>query len=210
MFLIFCFNPLFAQNEYFNSNANNSRFEIGLLGGVNVSTFNLEKIENNNDLKMRSGFSGGILLRYVFDENFSVEPAAIYSMMGGKIYSASGDHVYKYNWINIPLIVNMTFPMHDIIRPRLFMGPELGIILDADEEVTAAGGNSISIDVKNKIKKPNFCMVFGAGIDYALGTNNLEIEFRYNVGLNDINDGFMNNKVYTRNFSVMAGYSISL
>lgn len=159
---------------------------------------------------MRSGFSGGMFFRYVFDENFSIQPAAIYTVMGGEINSADEKHLYKYQCLNIPLIINMTFPMHDVIKPRLFMGPEFGIIIDANEEVTSKGNQNMDINIKNKFNKPNFCMVFGAGIDYALGTNNLEIDFRYNIGLNDINNGFTNNKTYSRNFSVMAGYSISL
>lgn len=199
-----------AQTVFDYPDKKSSDVVLGVQGGIDISTFYFDKNNENQEIKMRSGFSGGMFFRYVFDENFSIQPAAIYTVMGGEINSADEKHLYKYQCLNIPLIINMTFPMHDVIKPRLFMGPEFGIIIDANEEVTSKGNQNMDINIKNKFNKPNFCMVFGAGIDYALGTNNLEIDFRYNIGLNDINNGFTNNKTYSRNFSVMAGYSISL
>jgi len=199
-----------AQIDYDDLNKTTSTIEFGVLGGVDISTFYVEKNNTNEEVKMRSGFSGGMFFRYVFDDNFSIQPAAIFTMMGGEINTSAEKHIYKYNCLNIPIIVNMTFPMHDVIKPRLFMGPEFGIIMDADEEVSHGDGGRMQNNIKNKFNKPNFCMVFGAGVDYAVGRDNLIIDFRYNIGLNDINNGFSNNKVYSRNFSVMAGYSISL
>lgn len=200
----------FGQSGLYDYPEFNSKLEVGFLGGVSIATFNLDKNSPDSEIKMRTGFSGGVLLRYVFDENFSVQPAVLYSMMGSQLNSSTERHEYKYNYINIPVIVNVTFPMHDVIKPRLFMGPELGIVLDANEEITLPDKRVVKSDIKNKVKKPNFSMVFGAGIDYALGNNNITVDFRYNIGINDINDGFLTSKVYSRNFTIMTGYSIAI
>jgi hypothetical protein len=199
-----------AQFDFSVYGRSDNGFELGVLGGVGVSSVNLENKIESEEIKMTTGFSGGVFLRYVFDENFSVQPAAIYSNMGGEISSSAKKHVYKCDYINIPVVLNMTFPMHPVIKPRIFMGPEFGIVLKANDEVEESGINRSEANIKSRIKKPNFCMVFGAGIDYAVGTNNVVLDFRYHVGLNDINDGFTYTKVFTRNFSFMAGYSISI
>src|SRR4029077_2049019 len=108
----------------------------------------------------------------------AVQPELFFSGQGGK----DGGEVVRLGYLNIPLLLQYMAGNGF----RLQTGPQLGILLKAEDEV-----DNVTINIKDNLKAVDFSWAFGAS--YKFPNCGMGVDARYNLGISNISDGGPNN-----------------
>jgi outer membrane protein W len=156
----------------------------------------------NNSI--RYGGTGGAFMRYTLTDIFAVQPEVLFAMKGAN-YEAEGlKSQEKINYIEIPLLVRATMPNESKIKPSIFLGPAIGILLS--NKIT----NGEEIDIKDATKSSEIGVIAGAGVEYMLEKGCVLVDARYEMGLSSImkkREGEQR-EVKDRVISIMVGYGM--
>lgn len=164
------------------------------------------------DTQIRTGFGGGAFITYAINDNFAIQPELLYVMKGAKqTYTdpilGDVDGVLKFDYLELPILVQALIPTSGNFKPTVFAGPSVGFLLSAKAKAEAMG-YSAEVDVKDMTKSVDFGLAFGAGVGYQL-TNGGTITFdaRYGLGLTSVDDSGADANIKNGVISIMAGYS---
>ena len=207
-----------------------AQIRYGVTSGVNFSGF----IGNDaRNMTHRTGFSAGAFLEYPITEYFSFIPQLLYSVKGAnspaqmtlfttakKIRggtpnvspgSGSVDFGYdvdeKYEYLDIPLLLNYSLKFNNTKRVMVFLGPSAGILLRAQYLGKSATSGSV-VDAKQSIpdqKKLDLGFVFGTGFGFEVLKHEAAVSFRYGFGFSPIDDSANAYDIKNNYYSVMAG-----
>lgn len=178
---------------------------FGVKGGLNMANITGDGIKNNS---MKMGMVGGVSISYALTEIFAIRPELLYSMKGAKW--GANDEELALNYFEIPLLFAVNLPTEGSVKPALYAGPALGILMSA----TCDG-----VDEKESWKSTDIGIIAGASLGYAMEKGMLSVEFRYEVSMST-NDNFDNAKLIEEGFpespgiknsvmSVFVGYGFS-
>ncbi len=203
-----------------------SQINLGVLGGLNLSD---AKIEDNTGSEFetsgQTGFVGGLLLEKSFTENIRLGVNVLYMRHGVKVKTIEDlEFDVRASYIEVPLYLKWSFGSE--VRPHLFIGPNIGFLLNSDVEVELAGVNFTG-DFSTVLKNLNFSLIVGAGVDIPIARGNLFIQASYLHSFYDIMKGGVielkagetlrqeattdeGDKIFTRGFQFMAGYTFPL
>ncbi len=195
---LFVASPLFAEGMMF-----------GIKGGINLANITGDDAE---DTTMKMGGVGGVFMCYNITEIFAIQPEVLFSMKGAKYDITILDETYeatmKLNYIEIPVLFKVNLPTEGKMKPSLYAGPALGILMSANAEV-----EDVSEDIKDDMKGTDIGLLAGAGIGYQMENGSLlSFEVRYEVGMTSIADtGDSDVDVDVKNsvISVMVGYGFA-
>ena len=112
---------------------------------------------------------------------------------------------FKTDYIQIPILAKFNLSTKNNVKPNIFIGPALGINLNAKYEMEVVG-QTIEGDMKDfgmDIKSTDFGLVFGAGVNFG----KISVDARYNLGLSDIPDTEEDVDIKNSVISIMLGYS---
>jgi len=148
---------------------------FGLKGGVNIASLN---VENGVDFNSRASFYIGGLAHIHVSPHFAVQPELYYSGQGGK----DGGETVRLGYLNIPVLLQYMAGNGF----RLQTGPQLGILLKAEDEL-----DNVTVNIKDNLKTVDFSWAFGAS--YQFPGSGLGVDARYNLGISNISEGGPNN-----------------
>lgn len=188
----------------------------GIKAGINLANIYGDDVDESD---MLLGFGGGVFMEYSFTPQFAVQPEVLFMMKGATTTEVedeeSIDIDWKFNYIEIPVLLKFKPAMEGNFKPNVFAGPAVGLLLSADAEPD--GGESE--DVKDFFKSMDFGITFGAGFMYMMQNGSgITFDIRYTLGMMKIGDG---EEMYaaemsdtnedpdlkTNNISFMVGYS---
>jgi len=153
----------------------------------------------NSIAKYKLGFAFGGFVSYGLVSQFAIEPEVLFTMKGWELEDISK---VKLNYVEIPVLLKFYVPSQSNIKPNLFVGPALGMLLSArvDDD-----------DIKYLFNTTDFGVVLGGGIDFTAGRGKLTLEARSTIGLTTIesDDEYWAGKSVSKNiaFTVMLGYT---
>ena len=186
--MVFMISPLWAENLMF-----------GVEGGLSLANLKGGDVYNNS---IKYGATGGVFGRYTLTEIFTVQPEVLFAMKGAK-YEAEGiKSQQEINYIEIPVLVRATMPNEGKLKPSLFAGPAIGILLS--NKIT----NGEEIDIKNASNGSDFGLVFGAGVEYMLEKGCVLLDARYELGLTSTLKEAEDKEVKNSVISIMIGYGM--
>ena len=162
---IFVASPLFAEGMTF-----------GVKGGLNLANVIGDDVKESS---MKIGAVGGVFMCYDITEIFALQPELLFTMKGAKDDSAGVELSWKVNYIEIPVLFRVNLPTEGKIKPMLYAGPALGILMSAKEE---------DEDVKDFMKTVDIGVLAGAGVAYQLEKGSISFEARYEVGMTTVMD----------------------
>lgn len=172
----------------FTANAqDNTAPMFGIKGGLNVSNHGGEDATDMH--KWKTGAVFGVFMTYAFSPQFSIQPEVLYSMKGYKWedteigYKETG----KTNYIEIPVLFKYNVPTEGTMSPSLFVGPAIAFLTKAEIDWEEDGETGTE-DIKDFIKSSDFSVVFGAGVDFAMGEGTVTFDARYTLGLTNLDD----------------------
>lgn len=187
-----------------------AQIQFGLKAGVNISNFNGS---DAGDLDSRTGFLGGAFFAYDFNDMFSIQPEAFYSMKGAKqTFTDLGETItgtFKLDYIEIPVLIKLNIPLKggSTVKPSIFAGPALGIKVASTVEVES-GGQSASSDVEN-VSSTDFGFVFGGALGFDVSGHELGFDVRYNLGLTSVFDSALEADVKNSVISIAAYFGFN-
>ncbi len=173
---------------------------IGIKGGVNFA--NVGGADAAPNSKTLIGFAAGGYLEISLPVLFTIQPEVLYSQKGFIAdENISGTNVKvtgSLNYLEIPVLVKFSLPV-PVVKPSLYAGPAMGILLSAKAKAEASGQSS-ETDIKDQITSTDWGLVVGASANIAIIT----VDIRYTLGLATI-DKTSTTKAYNRVFSLMVG-----
>ncbi len=188
-----------------------AQMQIGPRAGLNIANLAGDDADFlGESLDSRTGFNGGIFFMYQFSDLFAIQPEAYYTMKGATLSINSVDLTISLDYIEVPVLLKLVIPVKGSnIRPSIFAGPSVGFNTTAKVKVEA-DGESEEEDIKEDVKSTDFGLVFGGGIGFMVGKNELGFDIRYILGLSSIDDS--SDEVDLKNtafsFNVYFGFSL--
>jgi hypothetical protein len=187
-----------------------AQMQIGPKAGLNISDLSGDDISNTDS---KTGFSGGVFFMYQFNKMFAVQPEAYYTMKGAKSKGTIEGYDYTATWsldyIEIPVLLKLLIPIEGAsINPAIFAGPSVGFNTTHKIKVEV-GGQSSEQDITD-ITSTDFGLVFGGGLGFPVGTNELGFDVRYILGLSTIDDSADKADVKNGVISINAYFGFSL
>jgi hypothetical protein len=188
--MLFSVAPLHAEGMLF-----------GVKGGLNMASFIGDDAEGTS---MKMGGVGGAFLCYNINEIFAIQPEILFSMKGASFDTLSTSVSWSLNYIEIPFLFKVNLPTEGKMKPSLYAGPALGILMSAKYE---------DLDIKDDIKSTDIGILAGAAIGYQMENGSLlSLELRYEVGMTSFDKAvapateadIMNSAI-----SVMVGYGFA-
>jgi hypothetical protein len=163
-----------------------NKSSFGIKGGLNLANMTIEGSDDNN---LKVGFHVGASVKVPLNEQFSLQPEALFSTKGVKatydndflgIDLVNGETSINLNYVDIPvyLVYNLSedFNFH--------LGPYVGFLLSANVDTQTEVLNAININDseeldKDRFKNTDFGISGGLGFEF----DNFEFGFNYNIGL---------------------------
>jgi hypothetical protein len=122
---------------------------------------NMYNIHNDNgtEYDQRTGYNFGLLAHIHRNNQWAFQPELVYSAQGAKDYDLG--------YVNIPVLIQYMFDNGF----RIQAGPQIGFLVSADN--------------KDDLNPIDFALSIGAS--YVVPSTGFGIDFRYNLGLTNIN-----------------------
>lgn len=161
--------------------------KIGIKGSLGLNQFNRSTDLVGSSRKNRIGFSAGLTGAIPIGSQFSLHGELLYSQKGQKnviVIPGQPTICTNLDYIELPVLVQMTSPASEAVRPLIFAGGYAAFLLSAKE----VGPDDQSTDIKDRYKKTDFGIVFGAGLQINFSKKiHLILDGRYSSGLQNIN-----------------------
>jgi hypothetical protein len=174
-----------------------AQVQFGVKAGGNFAT------QTGSDAgESRTLFSGnaGVFLKLPVQRGVSVQPELVYSGQGARYDVNRVTSSYHANYLNIPILLKFTHGSGAYLET----GPQFGFLTSASVH---EGGNSTND--KDSYHSSDFAWVFGVG--YKIPQSPVGIDFRYNVGLSNVQDrDFTGNDGSIRNDVLQLGLTYVL
>lgn len=168
--------------------------EFGIVAGANLA--NISATGGSGDIT--TGLVAGVSARWRLAGPWSIQPELLYSQKGSKDSFddpdfGPGSFKLRLDYIEAPIHVRYDIPARSTVKPFLLAGPYLGYRLGCDAKSEGVGidcdGGSIdigggqTIDVDLGLKRFDYGLSAGGGIDFPLGGRTAMIGARYGLGL---------------------------
>jgi len=169
-----------------------AQMQLGLKAGVNFSTLIGDDAEGAESL---TGFTGGIFFMYQFNKMFAIQPEVYYTMKGATdqetLAGETIEATLSLDYIEVPILFKLLIPIENSsIAPSLFVGPSIGFNMTAKAKLEYQG-ESYEEDIED-VNPTDIGLVFGAGLGFPVGQNELGFDFRYILGLSSVDDSAEN------------------
>lgn len=185
---------LFSLSSSFSLAQNTS---IGIKGGLNLADL---AYENDQETQLKPGLLIGGFVTYSTDSGFGFGAELNYAMRGTVL---NNDRNLNLNYLELPLYVKYFFGQPgEKLRPKVMVGPSVGLLLAADAEGT---------DVSDNFETTDVGIMLAGGFNYSLGGGKwLNADLRYTYGITNINAIESGQSVFNRNLALTLGISFPL
>ncbi len=168
---------------------------FGPVIGANFAT-----ISDVDGSEFNTGFMGGAQLTYSDVNNWGIGGAILYSREGVDVQVGNVEGATNLTYVRIPVKGYWFFRTNeDRFRPKLFVGPSIGILVDSDAKF-----NNVEVDIKDTYNTLDLGLTAGLGFNARISESGTWFNFDagYTHGLLDVAD---NTDSKNRNLSVTAG-----
>jgi len=190
---------------FFSSDSILAEFNLGLKTGLNISKL-AGDVKPQYDIKGASKmtFAVGIFESLEYTDYFHIQLELLLVRKGAK--SDEGDPFQgRVNLIyaEIPVLFKLNPLPKKKYSPALFAGAAADLLHSA-KLIPDSPYKDVEID--DWVKKLDYCIVFGIGVDTDLGLGTLMVDGRYSIGMTNINDTDYDWDIKNRVFSVFVGF----
>ena len=170
----------------------------------------------------KTGFTGGLVLLYEFNDQLAIQPELLYSQRGVQSNLYEGfilvDVTASFNYVELPILLRYQVPLKGKFKPYVFAGPSISYSLSSELELSASI-LSASVDIGNLTHVSDFGLVAGGGFGYEVGSGVLTLDARVYYGFTNVlltGDFEINGSIHTieeddfktYSFVFMLGYII--
>ncbi|MFH1039258.1 MAG: outer membrane beta-barrel protein [PVC group bacterium] len=138
---------------------------------------------SSGDWDGRTGFTGGVFLRWLLSESFTVQPELLYTMKGAEYsedYRGSRLEItLKMDYLELPVLAKYVFPVGWSVKPHVFAGPSVGIKIGDDLKARYQGQSTAIPESVADLSDFEFGLVAGGGFDIPLDSGLINLDIRY-------------------------------
>jgi hypothetical protein len=167
-----------------------AQMQIGVKAGLNIANQGGDDADNlfETSLDSRTGFNGGLFFMYQFNNLLAIQPEAYYTMKGAATNLTGTDITLKLDYVEIPVLFKVVIPTEGMnLKPSLFVGPAIAFNTSAKIKGEYQG-QSAEVDIDTLVKSTDFSLIFGGGLGFMIGNNELGVDIRYELGLTSWDD----------------------
>lgn len=194
------------KNEKSPKKPQESNFSIGVKGGIQTSAFS-----RFAPINTRVGWNAGLTMTYSAWEHWGLGGDILYTRTGGyySVVRPTGDtrHTVHTDYVRfVPKVTYFFMDLDDIIRPKLFVGPNLGVL-------TMARDKDRNMGLYNEYHPVEIGITAGTGFNLRLARAIwLNVDVEYLIGLNKINkvNTYNPNNLRTNSLSGSVGVAFGL
>lgn len=157
----------------FNSNAQQDK-SFGAKAGVNIAQINAKAGNMSDSFDNLVGFHFGLFGEFKLANQFTIQPEALFSRLGGTFNEDGTTGDIKLNYISVPIM----FKYYPSEQFSLEAGPQIGFLASS----TISSG-ALSVDAESLFNTIDFGLAIGANYDF---TDKVFVNARYNLGLSNI------------------------
>jgi hypothetical protein len=184
--------------------------QLGLKAGVNFANVVGDDVDG---VDSKTGFAGGLFFMYQFNKLFAIQPEAYYTMKGATdeeaILGETATLTISLDYIEVPILFKVIIPIENSpIRPSVFVGPYVAFNTTAKQKLEYMG-ESQEADIED-VASTDFGLVFGAGLGFPVGTNEVGVDFRYGLGLTSLDDSGEDLDIKNSVFNINAYFGFNL
>ncbi|MEM6287675.1 MAG: porin family protein [Bacteroidota bacterium] len=144
---------------------------FGLKGGLNTAFFSGGDADGTG---ARLGGVGGAFVRYDATPSLGLQVEALYSQEGAQEEAVGDEGTYRFDYIDIPILVRYAIPVSQFADAGVYAGPSIGIPIR--EEFEFEDGEVVD-------EALNTDLGITVGADYWSGP--IGVDLRYTAGLTD-------------------------
>jgi len=149
----------------------------------------------------KNGFEAGAFVRVKIKKLY-LQPEFYYSIKGGILDSTSFNKKIQLNTLDVPVLLGINVIGKDAFNFRICAGPVASFIVNKKIKLN---GSKLPDDVVDKsIKDAIWGVQLGAGFDILMFT----LDFRYEIGFNDISSNDSGIEFKSNTFHVSLGWKI--
>ncbi len=178
--------------------------DFKIMGGFNLSKYNVSGDKDGLEWDYKSGFAGGIGFERNLNPLMLLEFNVLYFQKGSKAKSAEEGSQWKYNLsvVSVPLLFRSKL-LYDS-SPYAVAGVEFSFITSHE----LVSGDQEPVDLKDRTQSFDFGVVIGGGFELKLQERLfLFIEGRYHLGIrNIVNDPLESQSRKTNAFLIFLGF----
>lgn len=146
---------------------------------------NFSKISDVDDSEFNTGLAAGGQLIYSNVNNWGIGGAVLYSREGVDLQSGKVEASTNLTYLRIPIKGYWFFRKNeDTFRPKIFLGPSFGFLLDSDFKV-----NGDEVDIEDGYNKFDLGLMAGLGFNARIAEGIwFNFDAGYTYGLLDVSD----------------------
>ncbi|GAB4051773.1 hypothetical protein GCM10028810_51160 [Spirosoma litoris] len=170
-------------------------------------------------MKFTPGLSAGAFVMYSSLNHFGISADFLYSQRGTSYNDNTKKFIQRVNYLEIPVVARYFLTLSGNFRPNLFVGPSLGIKLNAKRlKGDYLQGTGPVLNGENSEAFNNLDLGATGGIQLNWGTGNRQhflIDARYTLGLSDVQGTLPNywnrrSSLQNSTFTIALGYSFGV
>jgi hypothetical protein len=165
--------------------------------------FATESGDNSSYINSSTKFGIGGFVTYGLADPFALQGEVLYNRKGCSIPPPGADPTVTVtgSYLDFVALAKYVIPLEGDIKPSVFVGPSLGILLSASTDQ-----GSTTTDVTKDVSGADFALVFGAGAAHKMGNGSVVFDLRYYLGLSNVHK---NSPPSNSNqiFSITVGYA---
>lgn len=195
-----------AQTSKTKAPSTPSNFSIGVKGGPQFSSFS-----RFAPIHTRIGWNAGLTMTYSAWEHWGIGGDVLYTRTGG-YYSVSRPgmdtrHTVRTDYVRfVPKVTYFFMKLEDRFRPKIFLGPNFGVL-------TMAYDKNRQIGLYDEYKPVEIGITGGIGFNYRVASAIwLTFDAEYLYGFNRINDvnTYNPNNLHTNSLSGAVGLAFGV
>jgi Outer membrane protein beta-barrel domain len=198
-----------------------AQIAIGAKLGLNLATWRNtteEFLATDFKLKHVAGMNIGLACQIELSEMLSLQQELMYIQKGYSVDYSSVEpnlvQILKFNYLELPVLMKLSFPFNESLAVFANAGPSVGYALNAKSIYIYDGDketDKIDLGDPDGLKRTDFSMAFGGGVDLKAASVRLLLEARYLYGFSNLfeknSEGFV---VYNRGVGIAAGVMVDL
>jgi len=190
------------------------RFSAGPRLGLNLSNY----WGNADNMKFTPGVAAGVFLMYSSLNHFGISADFLYSQRGTEYNDGRIKFRQRVNYLEIPVVARYFLTLEGNFRPNIFIGPSLGIKLNAKRlngEYLTGSGPVINADNGSDFNDLDLGGTGGFQLNWGTGNRqHFLIDARYTLGLSNVinlpNRWTPRNTLQNSTISIALGYSFGV
>lgn len=170
-------------------------FHSGIFGIRFMPTISSIKVQNSDGAGVTGNavvkYGYGALLGFSLNNHVGMQVEVLYNTLSQKYADHTFNREININYVQVPLLLSLNTNRIKMVNLNFVVGPQWGINVGSSVNTTGVGNGNSNMQAVLSVKKNDFAIAYGAGLDFAINparTIRIDLGFRGTMGIMDASD----------------------